>query len=143
MLSFSRKTNTSVKTMELLKIKHEDFTLTVESTRFQSMWDRGVANLGEGKMASTYRWSEGVESVMFDEKPIVPEDKEQPAIFFEQTDYCVWVDFKKRVSKAWFDSPRKDVNDRFSWKRDKQLLAGFLNYGNEIGRAESAACECV
>ena len=83
--------------MELLRINHEDFTLTVESTRFQHMWDKGVANLGEEKLTSTYRWSEGVESVVFDGEPIQSEDKEQPAVFFEQTDYSVWVDFKNRV----------------------------------------------
>ena len=122
--------------MTLLRIIHEDFTLTVESTRFQSMWDKGVANLGKEKLTSTYRWSEGVESAMFDEKPIVPEDKGQPAVFFEQTDYSVWVDFAKGVTDACFDSQRKDVNECFSWKKDKLLLAGFLNYGNEVGRAD-------
>ena len=122
--------------MELLHIKHKDFTLTVESTQFQSMWDKGVANLGKEKLTSTYRWSEGVESAMFDEKPIVPEDKGQPAVFFEQTDYSVWVDFAKGVTDACFDSQRKDVNECFSWKKDKLLLAGFLNYGNEVGRAD-------
>ncbi len=122
--------------MELLHIKHKDFTLTVESTRFQRMWDKGVTNLGKEKLTSTYRWSEEVESAMFDEKPIVPEDKGQPAVFFEQTDYSVWVDFAKGVTDACFDSQRKDVNECFSWKKDKQLLAGFLNYGNEVGRAD-------
>lgn len=125
-----------MRTMELLRIEHEDFTLTVESTRFQHMWDKGVANLGEGKLTSTYRWSEGVESVVFDGEPIQSEDKEQPAVFFEQTDYSVWVDFKKKVSGVSFDSPRKDVNDYFTWKEGKQVLAGFLNYQNEVGRAD-------
>lgn len=122
--------------MTLLRIIHEDFALTVESTQFQGMWNKGVANLGDGKLNSTYRWSEGVKSAMFDEKPIVPEDEGQPAVFFEQTDYSVWVDFEKGVTDASFDSQRKDVNERFSWKKDKQLLAGFLNYGNEVGRAD-------
>lgn len=123
--------------MTLLRIIHEDFTLTVESTRFQSMWDKGVANLGKRKLTSTYRWSEGVECVTFNDNPILPEDKGQTAVFFEQIDYSVWVDFTNdKVTDASFDSPRKDVNERFSWKKDKQLLAGFLNYQNEVGRAD-------
>lgn len=133
--------------MDLLCIEHKDFTLTVESTQFQRMWDKGVSILGGEKLISSYRWSEGVEHVvlMHDnaEREIVQDDTEVPAVFFEQTDYSVWVDFKKKASKAWFDSPRKDVNDRFSWKESKQLLAGYLNYGNEIGRADMPICYTI
>ena len=126
--------------MDLLRIEHEDFTLTVESTQFQRMWNKGECILGRERLKSPYRWSEGVEHVMIvqddTEREIERDNAEEDALFFEQTDYSVWVDFKKKTTKAWFDSPRKDVNDRFSWKENKQLLAGFLNYGNEIGRAD-------
>ncbi len=129
--------------MELLRIAHEDFTLTVESTQFQRMWEKGVSILGGAKLISSYRWSESVEHVLLmhdDAEREIVKDIAVEAVFFEQTDYSVWVDFKKKVTKAWFDSPRKDVNDRFSWKESKQLLAGFLNYGNEIGRADMPIC---
>ena len=126
--------------MDLLRIEHEDFTLTVESTQFQRMWNKGERILGRERLKSPYRWSEGVEHVMIvqddTEREIAQDNDGEDALFFEQTDYSVWVDFKKKTTKAWFDSPRKDVNDRFSWKESKQLLAGFLNYGNEIGRAD-------
>ena len=126
--------------MDLLRIEHDDFTLTVESTQFQRMWNKGERILGRERLKSPYRWSEGVEHVMIvqddTEREIAQDNDGEDALFFEQTDYSVWVDFKKKTTKAWFDSPRKDVNDRFSWKENKQLLAGFLNYGNEIGRAD-------
>ena len=125
--------------MDLLRIIHEDFTLTVESTQFRRMWDKGASLLGTGRLTSHYRWSDGVERVV-----LVQDGTERDltnggtdaALFFEQTDYSVWVDFKRSVSEARFDSPRRDVNERFRWRKDKQLLAGFLNYGNEIGRAD-------
>ena len=128
--------------MDLLCIEHTDFILTVESTRLDAMWQKGVGNLGAEKLRSTYRWGDGVERVVLlnengEVRELVPSIDTEPAIFFEQTDYSVWVDFKSdKVTEACFDSPRKDVNERFSWKKDKQLLAGFLNYGNEIGRAD-------
>lgn len=127
--------------MDLLRIRHDDFILTVESTQFQRMWEKGVNVLGGEKLTSSYHWGEGVQKVVLVkgdvEREIVQDDTEVPAVFFEQTDYSVWVDFTNtKVTKAWVDSPRKDVNDRFSWKESKQLLAGFLNYGNEIGRAD-------
>ncbi len=128
--------------MELLRIEHTDFTLTVESTRFDAMWQKGVGNLGREKLTSTYRWGDNVQRVVLmnengEEREIIPNIDTEPAVFFEQTDYSVWVDFKSdKVAEVCFDSPRKDVNERFSWKKDKLLLAGFLNYGNEIGRAD-------
>ena len=123
--------------MELLRIEHEDFILTVESTRFEPIWQKGVANLGKEKLTSTYRWSEGVKSVTFEERPISLGVETEPAVFFEQTDYSVWVDFANgKVTEACFDSPRKDVNERFSWKKGKQVLTGFVNYQNEVGRAD-------
>ena len=127
--------------MELLRIKHTDFILTVESTRFVPMWQKGVGNLGEEKLTSTYKWSEGVEKVVLlneegKEREIKPDGTAEKALFFEQTDYSVWVDFVEGVTDARFDSERKDVNEQFSWKANKQLLAGFLNYCNEIGRAD-------
>ena len=131
--------------MDLLRITHDDFILTVESTQFQRMWDKGSRILGREKLTSSYQWGEGVQKVVLVkedvEREIVQDDAEVPAVFFEQTDYSVWVDFtNSKVTKAWFDSPRKDVNDRFSWKESKQLLAGYLNYGNEIGRADMPIC---
>ena len=130
--------------MDLLRIIHNDFTLTVESTQFQRMWDKGLGFLGRDRLISTYHWSEGVQRVVLmqegTEQEVAPDSEREPAVFFEQTDYSVWVDFNKTVTKAWFDSPRKDVGDRFSWKANKQLLAGFLNYGNEVGRADMPIC---
>ena len=127
--------------MELLRIEHTDFTLTIESVRFVPIWQKGAGNLGEDKLTSTYRWSEGVEKVVLlneegTEREIKPDETTEKAIFFEQTDYSVWVDFVEGVTDARFDSTRKDVNEQFSWKASKQLLAGFLNYCNEIGHAD-------
>lgn len=123
--------------MELLRIEHEDFILTVESTRFEPIWQKGVENLGREKLTSTYHWSEGVKSASFEGRTLLPDVETEPAIFFEQTDYSVWVDFTNgKVTEACFDSTRKDVNERFTWKKEKRVLAGFLNYQNEVGRAD-------
>lgn len=123
--------------MELLRIEHEDFILTVESTRFEPMWQKGVANLGKEKLISSYHWSEELKNVTFEGETLLPDVETEPAVFFEQTDYSVWVDFTNdKVTEACLDSPRKDVNERFTWKKEKQVLAGFLNYQNEVGRAD-------
>ncbi|MDO4756888.1 MAG: DUF2357 domain-containing protein, partial [Parabacteroides sp.] len=57
-----------------------------------------------------------------------------PAIFFDNADYPIWVEFKDYVKKAQFGSILQNENEKFTFR--KQILAGFLNYGNEIGRSE-------
>ena len=128
--------------MELLCITHIDFTLTIECSHFWQEWQKGARNLGSRRLTSTYTWSEGVQSVERTSEaegssiPIIANNPDETAFFFEQTDYSIWVEFDKDVSTACFDSPKADVNDHFSWKDRQHILMGFLNYGNDIGRAD-------
>ena len=128
--------------MELLCITHNDFTLTIECSHFWQEWQKGARNLGSHQLTSTYTWSEGVQSVERTNEvegtsiPINANNLDESAFFFEQTDYSIWVEFDKDVSTACFDSPKADVNDHFSWKGRQHILMGFLNYGNDIGRAD-------
>ena len=51
--------------MELLRITHKDkdFTLTIECSHFWQEWQKGVRNMGDAHLTSTYSWTEGVEKV--------------------------------------------------------------------------------
>lgn len=119
--------------MELLTVRHQDFTMYVECTKFDGIWHKAKANVGEEHLLSTYTWSEGVESVERDGQPIAQGEK-APAVFFDNAEYPVWVEFKSYVSKAQFGSILQNDNDRFTFRRG--VLAGFINYGNDIGKSE-------
>lgn len=128
--------------MEILRITHSDFSLTIECSHFWQEWQKGVRNIGDHRLTSTYSWSAGVQSVerAHEEEGkseiINPGNPDEKAFFFEQTDYSIWVEFVEGVSDAQFDSQRTDVNEHFSWKKKQRVLMGFLNYGNDIGRAD-------
>ncbi len=49
--------------MELLTIRHQDFTMYVECTKFDGIWHKAKSNVGEEHLLSTYTWTDGVESV--------------------------------------------------------------------------------
>ena len=119
--------------MELLTVRHQDFTMYVECTKFDGIWNKAKANVGEEHLLSTYTWSEGVESVERDGQPIAKGEK-APAVFFDNAEYPVWVEFRSYVSKAQFGSILQNDNDRFTFRRG--VLAGFINYGNDIGKSE-------
>ena len=46
--------------MELLTIEHKDFTMIVECTKFDGIWNKAKSNVGEDKLYSTYSWSEEI-----------------------------------------------------------------------------------
>lgn len=119
--------------MELLTVRHQDFTMYVECTKFDGIWHKAKANVGEEHLLSTYTWSEGVESVERNGQPITQGEK-APAVFFDNAEYPVWVEFKPYVSKAQFGSILQNDNERFTFRRG--VLAGFINYGNDIGKSE-------
>ena len=129
--------------MELLRIKHHDFVMTIECTKFDAIWDKAKRNVGEDKLSSTYSWSDGVELVeryLNDQSTskVILKDSSAPAIFFDNADYPIWVEFEEKndakIVEAHFGSILQNDNDRFSFRHG--MLAGFLNFGNEIGRSE-------
>ena len=124
--------------MELLTIEHKDFTMIVECTKFDSIWNKAKSNVGEDKLYSTYSWSEGVVSVKrtldADHEIDIEQGVPAPATFFDNADYPIWIEFKDYVKDAQFGSFLQNDNDRFSFRR--HILAGFINYKNEIGRSE-------
>lgn len=119
--------------MDLLTIVHQDFTLSIECSKFDAIWDKAKSNIGVEQLTSTYSWSDGVVSVKMNDESI-ENGQIAPAIFFDNADYPIWVEFKDYVKKAQFGSILQNENEKFTFR--KQILAGFMNYGNEIGRSE-------
>lgn len=124
--------------MELLTIEHKDFTMIVECTKFDGIWNKAKSNVGDDKLYSTYSWSEGVMSVKrtldADHEIDIEQGVPAPVTFFDNADYPIWIEFKDYVKDAQFGSILQNDNDRFSFRR--HILAGFINYKNEIGRSE-------
>lgn len=49
--------------MELLTIRHTDFTMSIECGKFEAIWAKAMRHIGEQGLFSTYSWSEGVMAV--------------------------------------------------------------------------------
>lgn len=119
--------------MELLTIEHEDFTMYVECSKYESIWGKAVRNVGSENLLTTYTWTDGVKSAMIGDE-LLENGGQARAVFFDNAEYPIWVEFGNHVSKAQFGSMLQSDNDRFSFRG--HTLAGFINYGNEIGRSE-------
>ena len=119
--------------MELLTIQHVDFTMYVECSKYEAIWGKAVRNVGEDNLLTTYTWTDGVKSATIGDEPL-ENGSQAKAVFFDNAEYPIWVEFGSHVSKAQFGSILQADNDRFSFRG--RTLAGFINYGNEIGRSE-------
>ncbi len=119
--------------MELLTIEHEDFTMYVECSKYEAIWGKAVRNVGEDNLLTTYTWTDGVKSATIGDEPL-ENGSQAKAVFFDNAEYPIWVDFNKEVAHAQFGSMLQSDNERFTFR--KKTLAGFINYGNEIGRSE-------
>ena len=133
--------------MHLLRVTHKDFVLTFECSKFLSRWEKGIRLLnGAHHLTSTYSCSDEAEV-----KHLTPYNEDEAdkvgaiqlgnpnegAFFFEQTDYSVWIEFvADGVTDAAYIGKRAEDCDRFSYKSKSKVLMGFLNYENEIGRAD-------
>ena len=123
--------------MELLTIQHADFTMTIECGKFDAIWTKAMNNIGEQALHSTYSWTEGVVSVTLNAnngERQIERGEMAPAVFFDNADYPIWVELADYVKDAQFGSELQGDNERFTFRR--HILAGFLNYGNEIGKSE-------
>ena len=119
--------------MELLTIYHEDFIMYVECSKYEAIWGKAVRNVGRENLLTTYTWTDGVKSATINEEPI-ENGGQAKAVFFDNAEYPIWVEFGQHVSHAQFGSMLQTDNDCFSFRG--HTLAGFINYGNEIGRSE-------
>lgn len=120
--------------MDLLTVSHPDFTLYVECEKFAAVYGEAKSNIEEESLTSRYTWSEGVDSVRLNGTDEILHGQANKAIFFDNTDYSVWVDFQTEVNGVQYISSREDDNDHFKFRH--QVLSGFLNYGNDIGLSE-------
>ncbi len=124
--------------MEILTIKHHDFTMSIECGKFDAIWWKAMRNVGEKDLTSTYSWSDGVVSVVRRDSEgnllSINHGDVAPAVFFDNADYPIWVEFDSSVKFASFGSYLQSDNENFSYR--KGILAGFINYGNDIGKSE-------
>lgn len=124
--------------MELLTIKHQDFTMSIECSKFDAIWDKAVRNVGEENLTSNYSWSDGVVYVVRQDEEgnelNISQGESAPAVFFDNAEYPIWVEFGSHVKNARFGSMLQGDNENFSFRRG--ILAGFINYGNDIGKSE-------
>ena len=97
--------------------------MSIECSKFGAIWDKAERNIGSDSRVD----DEG-------EELVICNGEKAPAVFFDNAEYPIWVEFNANVKNAHFASILQSDNENFSFRRG--ILAGFLNYGNDIGKSE-------
>lgn len=131
--------------MELLIARHPDFTLTIENDNFLKVFGKARRNIGEENLVSLWQWTEDEAEVELHngEGPLPLANGEMArAVFFDNADYPVWVEFNLPVKTANLSLPGRlstergsNAKEAFAFRERSRMLTGFINYGNEIGRS--------
>ena len=126
--------------MEILKIEHEDFDLVIKCNDLITAFNKAKRKQKEINSSTSYKIKEG-EIFLYDfetEKlKQLKTDKTHPLIF-ENKDYCIDIDFKDIDETP---SPKiltriKSIKEKFDYKPNHKLLAGNVNFSNNIGKSE-------
>ncbi len=138
MASYNKKQEDST----LLEMHHADYSLYVMSPLHGQMYDKALRLIGQDALRTRSWWSEGARVfVASGELGIGVQEIISDALFFENTDYQVEVEFHVNVSDAQLVRPiflddHEKVIRRDSFMHKRQLLSFVLNYGNEIGQSD-------
>ena len=132
--------------MELLLVEHPDFTLTIDSDNFNKVWGKALKNMASAdNLVSLYEWKDDAkETLLTSEERNIENGESSPAIFFDNADYPIWVEFNRSlpVVDAHLSLPGKiskdadsNAKETFAFRKSAKMLTGFINYGNEIGKS--------
>ena len=122
--------------MDILSVEHKDFLLKIESSKFELMRGKARRNISSDSLMSRYKWSEPIDKLKYryEEWDVTEGQVEADAIFFDNTDYAVWVDFRGEVERASM-ALYGGHGECFSFYKSKQILSGTINYKNDVGRS--------
>lgn len=122
--------------MELITINHKDFQMFIECRKFNAVWEKAKRLVGQDNLISTYTCSDEVLSADLVVNGVIQieKGKNYQAVFFDNTDYIVCVEFDEAVTYAQLGSFLKEENEKSTFRRG--VLSVFLNYGNDIGQSE-------
>ena len=126
--------------MLVFKIEHTDFDLTVNSLTFTKAFKKARTRQSNLENSTLYLFPNGSAKVLNPTYGIMEELSPEPTlpVFFENADYFFDIDFKKIDDD---NTPRiltrlKEIEDKFSYRPNHKLLAGTINFGNNIGKSD-------
>jgi len=126
--------------MQVLKIEHTDFDFTVNCLTFVKAFAKAKTRQNNIENSTSYVFKYGSVKVLNPISGNMEEVSSTPTlpVFFENADYFFDIDFKEIDNNT---SPRiltklKEIDDKFSYRPKHKLLAGTINFGNNIGKSE-------
>ena len=125
--------------MKVLEIEHIDFTLTVSCRQFYGAYKKARSRQANLNTATSYVFGDcELISILNPQtrelQPLL--EKELWPIFYENAEYFIDIHFKN-ADKEYHPvilTKLKEIEDKFIYRPALKLLAGTVNFGNNIGK---------
>lgn len=127
--------------MEVLKLITGDFILTVECTGLDHAFSKAMKKQANLLRDTSYDWNIGPDNLFLynpGRNELVEVRKGTPAhpIFFENKDYIFDIEFKEGIVAPSIYSKLREISEKFYYRKERRVLAGTVNFGNDIGRSD-------
>lgn len=124
--------------MDTLSVEHKDFVLSVVCDKYAAIRGKAIRNISENAISTTYSFSDEINSAVLNGVQQVRNNEKADALFFDNADYAIWIEFDKSVTSANYASVATGINEKFHFRESTHTLFGNLNFGNEIGKTDIA-----
>ena len=127
--------------MQVLKFDTTDFVFTVECVNIEFSYAKAKKKQVSLNSDSSYSWSpEEGELKLYNPDTnehihVKQRDATNP-VFFENKEYVFDVEFKHPIEKPRVYSRTKEISDKFYYRENRNVLAGTINFGNDIGKSD-------
>ena len=127
--------------MQVLILNTDDFIFTVECVNIEASYAKAKRKQPNLDTDTSYNWNIPTESIEVynpEERLEKVVSKGIPAnpIFFENKEYVFDVFFKCEIEKPSIFSKSREITEKFYYRKDRKVIAGTLNFGNDIGKSD-------
>lgn len=125
--------------MQVIKVKHEDFSLVIECNNIESTFAKAQKKQSQILNSTTYTVNQGeifILNWVSRQLEKLSAGKTYPLIF-ENKDYFIGITFndKASIKTPYVYSKLKEVEEKFFYREDLGFLAGTINFGNDLGKS--------
>jgi len=125
--------------VEVFRIEHTDFILTVDCLGFEKAFTKAKTRQKDFLKSTVYSYSKGIAYIISPDTLKLREiyNENIYPVFFENKDYFFDIEFKDIDDdyKPKIITKLKEIEEKFKYRKNHRLLAGTVNFGNNIGKS--------
>ena len=127
--------------MKILELITEDLIFTVECAKTDVSYKKAKTKQKNLQTDTSYFWNTPEEEISLynpeeHKSRKIKKGVQTNPVFFENRDYVFDIEFTMEVENPFVLSISKEITEKFYYREKRKVLAGTLNFGNDIGKSD-------